>query len=133
MKSAAGVLMIVLRLLGISACGTSQQKSPEDGMSADTRAEEDETQSSQFDFERKTVMLNSGYEMPIIGLGTWTLNDDAAENSVYHALKSGMRLIDTARYYGNEVGVGKGIKKAIDEGIGSREEEFITRKTYGGI
>ena len=132
MKRSACLLMIVLLLLGISACGISQQKSPEDGMSTDTRAEEDETQSSQFDFERTTVMLNSGYEMPIIGLGTWTLNDDAAENSVYHAFKSGMRLIDTARYYGNEVGVGRGIKKAIDDGIVSREDVFITSKIYGG-
>ncbi|MBE6110584.1 MAG: aldo/keto reductase [Erysipelotrichaceae bacterium] len=77
-------------------------------------------------------MLNSGYEMPIIGLGTWTLNDDEAENSVYHALKSGMRLIDTARYYGNEIGVGRGLRKAIDEGIVTREEVFITSKIYGG-
>ena len=67
--------------------------------------------SQKFDFEKQTVLLNSGYEMPIIGLGTWTLNDDEAENSVYHALKSGMRLIDTARYYGNEVGVGRGLQK----------------------
>ena len=36
-----------------------------------------------FDFEKQTVMLNSGYEMPSIGLGTWTLSDDEAENSVY--------------------------------------------------
>ena len=58
----------------------------------------DEASSSQvFNFESRTVLLNSGYEMPIIGLGTWTLSDDEAENSVYHALKSGMRLIDTAR------------------------------------
>ena len=49
--------------------------------------------------------------MPIIGLGTWTLSNDEAENSVYHALKSGMRLIDTARYYGNEVGVGRGLRR----------------------
>ena len=69
-----------------------------------------------FDFEKHTVLLNSGYEMPIIGLGTWTLSDDAAENSVYHALKSGMRLIDTARYYGNEVGVGRGLRKAFCTG-----------------
>ena len=85
-----------------------------------------------FDFEKQTVLLNSGYEMPIIGLGTWTLDDDEAENSVYHALKSGMRLIDTARYYGNEVGVGRGLQKAIDEGIVTREEVFITSKIYGG-
>ena len=73
-----------------------------------------------FDLEKRTVLLNSGYEMPVIGLGTWTLSDDEAENSVYHALKSGMRLIDTARYYGNEVGVGRGLQKAIDEGIVTR-------------
>ena len=85
-----------------------------------------------FDFEKQTVLLNSGYEMPIIGLGTWTLSDDEAENSVYHALKSGMRLIDTARYYGNEVGVGHGLQKAIDEGIVTRKDVFITSKIYGG-
>ena len=85
-----------------------------------------------FGFEKQTVLLNSGYEMPIIGLGTWTLSDDEAENSVYHALKSGMRLIDTARYYGNEVGVGRGLQKAIDEGIVTREDVFITSKIYGG-
>ena len=86
----------------------------------------------RFDFERHTVLLNSGYEMPIIGLGTWTLSDDEAENSVYHALQSGMRLIDTARYYGNEVGVGRGLQKAIDEGLVTREDVFITSKIYGG-
>lgn len=43
-----------------------------------------------------------------------------------------MRLIDTARYYGNEVGVGRGLQKAIDEGIVTREEVFITSKIYGG-
>ena len=85
-----------------------------------------------FDFEKRTVLLNSGYEMPIIGLGTWTLSDDQAENSVYHALKSGMRLIDTARYYGNENGVGRGLQKAIDEGLVTREDVFITSKIFGG-
>ena len=90
------------------------------------------TKIGAFDFVSRAVLLNSGYEMPIIGLGTWTLNDDEAENSVYHALKSGMRLIDTARYYGNEVGVGRGLQRAIDEGVVTREEVFITSKIYGG-
>lgn len=85
-----------------------------------------------FDFATRTVLLNSGYRMPVIGLGTWTLNDDTAENAVYHALKTGMRLIDTARYYGNEVGVGRGLRRAIDEGIVTREEVFLTSKIYGG-
>jgi len=93
---------------------------------------EETGETGQFNFEKQTVLLNSGYEMPIIGLGTWTLSDDEAENSVYHALKSGMCLIDTARYYGNEVGVGRGLQKAIDEGIVTREDVFITSKIYGG-
>ena len=82
--------------------------------------------------DSQTVLLNSGYRMPVIGLGTWTLSNDEAENCVYHALRSGMRLIDTARYYGNESGVGRGLRRAINEGIVTREEVFITTKIYGG-
>ena len=74
------------------------------------------------------VTLNSGYTMPVMGLGTWTLSDDQAEVSVYAALKTGMRLIDTARYYGNEAGVGRGIRRAMDDGIVTREEIFVTSK-----
>ena len=86
----------------------------------------------EFDFSAEKVLLNSGWEMPIIGTGTWTLSDEEAENSTYYALKAGMRLIDTARYYQNETGVGKGLARAIDEGIVTREEVFITSKIYGG-
>ena len=86
----------------------------------------------EFDFIKETVLLNSSWEMPIIGTGTWTLSDEEAENSTYYALKSGMRLIDTARYYQNEAGVGKGLARAIDEGIVTREDVFITSKIYGG-
>ncbi len=90
------------------------------------------TAKGSFDFSKKTVLLNSGYEMPIIGLGTWSLSNDKAEEAVYQALKSGMRLIDTARYYGNEAGVGRGLERAISEGLVTREEVFITGKIYGG-
>ena len=79
-----------------------------------------------------TVKLNSGCSMPVIGLGTWTLSDDQAEVSVYAALKTGMRLIDTARYYGNETGVGRGIRRAVEEGIVTREEVFVTSKIMPG-
>ena len=89
---------------------------------------EQRNMTTEFDFENKTVLLNSGYEMPILGLGTWTQDDDTAESSVYEALKDGYRLIDTAQYYGNETGVGKGIQKAIDDGIVTREEVFVTTK-----
>lgn len=119
------VLLLVLFLTG---CGVKEagQQSP------DTQKQDGTKEAEMFDFEKKTVKLNSGYEMPIIGLGTWTLSDEEAEESVYQALKVGMRLIDTARYYGNEVGVGRGLQRAIDEGIVTREEVFITSKIYGG-
>lgn len=78
------------------------------------------------------VILNSGYKMPVLGLGTWTQNDTTAEQSVYEAIKCGYRLIDTARYYGNESGVGEGVKRAIAEGIITRDEIFITTKIMPG-
>ena len=83
-----------------------------------------------FDMKNGTVMLNSGYEMPILGLGMYSLSDDQAENSTYWALKAGFRLIDTARIYGNEAAVGRGLQRAIDEGIVTREEVFITTKMW---
>ena len=48
--------------------------------------------------ENRSVKLNSGYYMPVLGLGTWTLTGETCENAVYAALKSGYRLIDTAKY-----------------------------------
>lgn len=93
---------------------------------------ENASNNTNFNFKTKTVELNSGYDMPIIGLGTWTQNDSETENSVYHALKDGYRLIDTAQYYGNETGVGNGIKKAIEEGIVKREDIFVTMKVSPG-
>lgn len=83
-----------------------------------------------FDLKRGTVKLNSGYDMPILGIGTFMLTNAQAENSVYWALKAGMRLIDTARIYGNEEGVGRGIKRAICEGICKREDIFVTTKMW---
>ena len=80
----------------------------------------------------EAVKLNSGYSMPVLGLGTWTLQGDSCTDAVYAAIKCGYRLIDTARYYGNEDAVGKGVRKAIDEGILKREEIFITSKIMPG-
>ena len=76
----------------------------------------------------KMEKLNSGYEMPVLGLGTWTLTGETCENAVYAALKSGYRLIDTAKYYGNESAVGNAIRRAIKDGICKREEIFVTTK-----
>lgn len=79
-----------------------------------------------FDFEKKTVLLNSGYEMPIVGIGTYSLMNEVCVNSISEFLKAGGRLIDTAYIYGNEEAVGQGIRKS---GV-PREEVFITTKLY---
>ena len=83
-----------------------------------------------FDPESATVTLNNGVEMPILGIGTFALSSEEAENSVYWALRDGYRLINTARIYGNEDGVGRGIRRAIDEGYVTREEIFVTTKMW---
>ena len=85
---------------------------------------------TSFDFSNKYVILNNGIKMPIIGLGTWTFTNEEAEEAVYIAIKNGYRLIDTAQYYGDEIGVGKGVRKAIEEGIVKREDIFVTSKIY---
>lgn len=83
-----------------------------------------------FNFDTRTVTLNSGYQMPIIGIGTYLLNNAQAEESVYNALKVGMRLIDTADIYGNEVGVGRGIRRAMNDFGIKREDIFVTSKLW---
>lgn len=83
-----------------------------------------------FDLDSGTVLLNNGVTMPILGIGTYTLSDKEAENSVYWALKAGFRLIDMARIYRNEEGVGRGVQRAIDEGLVTRDEIFVTTKMW---
>ncbi len=79
-----------------------------------------------FDFETKTVLLNSGYEMPIYGIGTYSLTGDTCVESVSAALNSGVRLIDTAYMYHNEESVGEAVRNS---GI-PREEIFVITKLY---
>ena len=88
------------------------------------------TDAPVFDLQKGTVTLNNGIEMPILGIGTFSLSDSDAEESVYWALKDGFRLIDTARIYGNEAGVGRAIRRAIEEGFVTREEIFVTTKMW---
>jgi len=70
--------------------------------------------------------LNSGTEIPAVGLGTWKSPSEDAYNAVLYALKAGYRHIDTASIYGNEEAVGRAIK---DSGL-KREELFITTKVW---
>lgn len=54
--------------------------------------------------------LSNGVEIPKLGLGTWFIPDDRAAQVVRDAVKLGYRHIDTAQAYGNERGVGEGVK-----------------------
>jgi 2,5-diketo-D-gluconate reductase A len=74
-----------------------------------------------------TVKLNNGVEMPILGFGVFQVPDPKeCERSVYDAIESGYRLIDTAASYMNEESVGNAIKRSSVP----REELFITTKLW---
>lgn len=83
-----------------------------------------------FDFENRKVRLNSGYDMPILGLGTYALDHDACVNSVMALLESGGKLIDTAYMYGNEEAVGEGVRRGMEEYGIPREDIFVITKIY---
>jgi 2,5-diketo-D-gluconate reductase A len=73
------------------------------------------------------LSLNNGVEMPILGFGVFQVTDaEVCERSVYEALRTGYRLIDTAAAYLNEDAVGKAIKRS---GV-AREELFVTTKLW---
>lgn len=74
----------------------------------------------------KSVKLNNGIEMPMVGFGVFQVSDEETEKAVLEALKAGYRLLDTAAVYGNEAGVGRAIKAS---GI-PREEIFVTTKLW---
>ena len=81
----------------------------------------------------KYVRLYNGVEAPVLGIGTFMINPDDTEKSVYAALKLGYRMIDTANAYMNEEAVGKALKKAINEGIVTREEVFVSTKIWATL
>lgn len=81
-----------------------------------------------FDFVSRRVTLNSGYDMPINGLGTYSLTGETCVTAVKSALDQGVRLIDTAYMYHNEAEVGRAIRES---GV-PREEIFVITKLYPG-
>lgn len=123
MKKVFYTVVILLLLFAMSACGESEQMetNKELRQGKDSSTEQSESMQeieynsgiaeqsitkAEFDFETRTVMLNSGYEMPINGLGTYSLHGNECINSVKAALANGVRLIDTASAYENEEEVG---------------------------
>jgi diketogulonate reductase-like aldo/keto reductase len=75
----------------------------------------------------KYIVLNNGVEMPILGFGVFQVRDaEVCERSVYEAIQTGYRLIDTAASYLNEEAVGRAIKRS---GV-TRQELFVTTKLW---
>ena len=112
MRKFASFFFICVSVLGLSACSSENHN--------------DVLNNISFDFETKTVTLNSGYEMPIYGIGTYSLTGDTCVESVTAALYNGVRLIDTAHMYHNEESVGEAVRNS---GI-PREEIFVITKLY---
>ncbi|GAA1348899.1 aldo/keto reductase [Arthrobacter koreensis] len=71
-----------------------------------------------------TVTLRNGLELPALGMGTWPMDNAQAADAVAAAVEAGYRLFDTAENYGNEAGVGEGIRRS---GI-ARSDVVITTK-----
>lgn len=135
-------IFLISAIIGFSFCGCSMAAenaiyslSIETEAAMDRAAGQEEVEMKRedgqkmkrsFDFETKTVTLNSGYEMPINGLGTYSLLNQECIDSVTAALENGVRLIDTAYMYHNETEVGKAVRES---GV-PREDIFVMTKLY---
>ena len=113
---------LIICLLGMLMTGC--------GESAENFSEQEEiemqVEKNPLNLETKTVTLNSGYEMPIYGIGTYSLHGEICKKSLSAAFESGVRLIDTAHAYGNEIEVGEAIRNSKIP----REEFFVITKIY---
>lgn len=142
------LLVLASVVLAAASCSTQQSaesvtlavqttetsaSSEDTTMSEQTKATTEqsiEAKAGAFDMVNKKVRLNSGYDMPIMGLGTYSLDHDTCVNSVKALLRNGGRLIDTAYMYGNEDAVGEGVRQAMEEYNIPREEIFVITKIY---
>lgn len=79
----------------------------------------------------ENIRLHNGLLMPLEGFGVFQVRDkEECKQAVLEAIRQGYRLIDTAASYSNEDAVGEAIREAIDEGICTRMELFITSKMW---
>ena len=113
----SGIILFVILIMGLFLFFKDR---------TDKKVMEEDYKKAVFNFDTKTVKLNSGYEMPLNGLGTYSLTGDECYNSVKSALEAGVRLFDTAYMYNNEEEVGRAIR---DSKI-PREDIFVITKIY---
>lgn len=130
------LLSLLSTALYLTACGSTQQN--ENNLESQQKTDQSETDQletentsttqsrTNYPFEKGMVRLNSGYDMPVVGLGTYALSHDECIVSVAALLENGGRLIDTASFYGTEKSVGEAIRNSNIP----REEIFVTTKLY---
>lgn len=112
--------MIILTFLCVCLCGCQNN---ENKVTTDVKSHQTQY---QFHLDDGYVTLNSGYDMPTNGIGTYSLTGDECYNAITSALQSGVRLIDTAYMYHNEEEIGK----AIRDSQVNREDIFVITKIY---
>lgn len=124
MNKLTAFCLSLLLLFSLSASATKDNV--KEGISSLNIQTSNAQNAGVFNFETRTFLLNSGYEMPIVGLGTYSLSDEECFRSVSALLEAGGRLIDTAYMYHNEASVGR----AVRESDIPREDIFVTTKLY---
>src|SRR4051812_35236799 len=77
-----------------------------------------------------TLQLASGSQMPVIGLGLWKVEGEAAPALIEEAARAGYRHFDCASDYGNEPEVGAGLRNVLSSGAASREDLWVTSKLW---
>ncbi|XP_047325966.1 deoxymugineic acid synthase 1 [Impatiens glandulifera] len=111
------------------------QKDEEDDDDIDDDEEEDVEIRKKLEkyYEEDQVKLNCGLTMPVMGFGTYSLQNDVNETveAVRKGIKMGYRHFDTAKIYGSEGAVGKALNEAIGSGIIDRRNIFVTSKLWG--
>ena len=145
MKKFLDIILTFSLAFAMTACGNSEQEIASESIEKISESKTAVTDASEkaksklesgeenslknnieFDFETKTVTLNSGYKMPIYGLGTYSLTGEECVRSVTAALENGVRLIDTAYMYHNEESVGEAVRNSEIP----REKIFVITKLY---
>lgn len=80
--------------------------------------------------DMKTIPVGRGDHMPSVGLGLWKIDNDATADMVVAAIEAGYRHLDAACDYGNEREAGRGIRIAIERGLCTRQELWVTSKLW---
>jgi len=78
-------------------------------------------------------MISGNKVIPSMGFGLWKISQEDCATAVYNAIKEGYRHLDSASDYGNEKQVGEGIKLAIEDGLCSREDLWVTSKLWNSF